>query len=434
MRSHKSNARKNIAASAEKIALLFFVLLITFLAGCNKTEDRSDTLQNTETSNPTNNQSADSLLPQYFNIDPTTSEKLHLKCEEIAALCNELMKTGERETKRTFPNDTILTQAAIDDVEDLLAKSGYPVINSDSVYPEYLENSDGIEHFFKLADSGRTAEESLISVSLYNTISYCTFQYDGDEMYYLSTLITWDENGNYEISDTSKQKMIDWGMTYNGYFYYQIYPLDRHWNACSSIRLQPVDKELYDLYVKYLSPANYPSCVFTKDWDKQSYKNICFNDLFESFYRTKYDDFVYAKDYPQHADMSCSLIPASIFEDTIFPYFDISLEEFRTLTLYMEDTNSYPWQELNCSNVIYCPWLTPEVTGKRDNGDGTFTIAVDVLCFDYKCFPRFTHEITIRANSDGTFQYIANRVTYTDEHGVPDTTPRLIEQRNKAQG
>ena len=127
--------------------------------------------------------------------------------------------------------------------------------------------------------------------------------------------------------------------------------------------------------------------------------------------------------------MQCSLIPAEIFEKTILPYYDIPLDEFRASALYQRESDAYPWQTLNGSNIIYCPTLTPEVVARRENEDGTFTIVVDVLCFDYKCFPMFTHEITIRPDGDGGFHYVANRVTYVSEQGVPATTPRLKAQR-----
>lgn len=408
--------------------VILMVLIISTLTGCGTAKEIADTSQLAEADSLSDG-SSPMYLDDYGDVDAETSERLRNDCEEIAALCNDLMANGERETTLYSANDTVLTQSAVDEVEERLAASGCAVINSDSVYPKYLENPDGLEQFLESASSGAVAEQSIISVSAYDAVYCLTFQYDGAEMYYISTSIVWDENGEYEISVPSKQKLIDWGMTYNGYFYYQLVELDRHWNACSSVRLQPVNKELYDLYLKYLSPAGYPSSVFTKNWDSQSYGELCFNDLFENFYKAKNGEYVYADDYERFTDMSCSLIPASIFEDTVLPYFDIPLDEFRTLTLYLPDRDSYPWKELTCSDVVYCPQLTPEVTGKRDNGDGTFTVTVDVLCFDYKCFPRFTHEITIRLDSGGGFRYAANRITYTDEHGVPEAVPRLAEQR-----
>ncbi len=436
MKFHKSSNKANFASQIQKIIFTFCIL--AFLGGCGRITDIADATNNvepeqaslllTETSESDDDTTQDNIS-EYSDADSQKIEELQGKCEEIALMCNDLMVNGERETIQYFPYDKKLSQAAIDDVETLLAKSGYPVINSDSVYPEYLENSDGLQHFFELADNGKEAEQDIITVSVDNSIYYTDFQYADETMYYFTIEIIWDENGEYQLSKPVKMDIMDWGMTYNGFFYYQVYPLNRHWNAYLPIRLQPVNKELYDLYLKYLSLAPYPSCIYTRDWDSQNYENICFNDLFEYFYLEKNGDHVYANDYDYYADMSCSLIPASVFEDTILPYFNISLDEFRTLTLYMSDTNTYPWQEINCFNIIYCPWLTPEVVEKRDNGDGTFTIVVDVICFDYKYFPQFTHEITIKPSNDGGFQYIANHVTYIGKHGVPDTTPRLKKQR-----
>lgn len=367
-------------------------------------------------------------FPKYHDIEDAEVEEIRSKCQDIALLCNDLMVNGEKETSPYLLYNMTLTQSAIDDVEILLSEAGYPVLNSDSKYPEYLENSDGLKHFLELADKGENAQQSIIRVTSYNSIYYITFQYTDNIMYYINVTITWDEDRKFTISNPYKMEIIDWGLTYNSYFYYQIHPFDRHWSTRISIRLEQTDIELYDLYAEYLTPIGYPSSVFTLDWDKSNYKNICFNDLFEVLYRERYDDLVYSDNYEYYSDMQCSLIPADIFENTILPYFEITLEEFRASALYLGDYNAYPWQELNLSNVIYCPMLTPEVVERRNNKDGTFTIVVDVLCFDYECFPMFTHEITINPNTDRGFQYMANQVTYVDEHGVPDTTPRLAAQ------
>lgn len=435
MKFYKLKNGLKFAAKIQKTLLLHCCILILLLPGCSGIFGMTDITETEDTEYIGQNEVIEDQplnpYPQRIDVDTQTTEKLQSECKDIALLCNDLIVNGEKETLQSFPYDTILTQTAIDEVESLLSEFGYAVINSDSVYPEYLENSNGLKRFYELANEGEKSEQSLVLVSEIRTIYYLTFRYDEEEMYRIITSITWNENGEYNISDPSMNELIDWGMTYNECFYYQIYPLDRHWSACSFVRLQSADKDLYDLYAKYLSPVGYPSSVFTKDWDRQSYKEICFNDLFEPFYTAVYGDYVYSDDYERCTDMSCRLIPANIFEDTILRYFDIPLEEFRALSLYMSDTNSYPWQECNCYNVIYCPKLTPEVKEKRDNEDDTITIVVDVLCFDYKCFPRFTHEITIKPISDGSFQYIENHVTYTDEHGVPDTTPRLAAQRNK---
>ena len=369
------------------------------------------------------------LFPKYRDIESSEIEAIQNQCQEIALLCNDLMVNGESEESIYFPYERVLTQGAVDDVETLLIEAGYPVLNTDGKYPVYLENSNGLRQFLEMANKGGDARHSIVSVSPHNSVSCITFRFEDGTMYCINAAATWDEEGNCTLSDPYQAEMIDWGMTYNGYFYYQLYPLDRHWDACTSIRIEPIDTELYDLYAEYLAPVGYPSSVFTMDWDRSNYDVLCFNDLFEALYRARCKDHVYTDDYEYDTEMQCSLIPAEIFENTILPYFEIPLDEFRASALYMPERNAYPWQTLNGSNIIYCPTLTPEAVERRENEDGTFTIVVDVLCFDYKCFPMFTHEITIRPNGDGGFHYVANRVTYVSERGVPDTTPRLRAQR-----
>lgn len=371
------------------------------------------------------------MYPRRYAMDHEEIIEIQDKCQKIALLCDELMKNAETETQIYFPYDTTLTQNTIDDVEALLAEAGYSVLNTDSTYPSFIENSYGFEPFMDEVNNGKDTQQELLTVSSYSRINYSVFQYLDGAAYHLNAVIAWDENGDYSISEPYKEEVLDWGTTYGGYFYYQIYPMDPHWIAHISMRLQPTDKELFDLNAKYIQPIGYQCTnIFLIDWDSSNFNNMCFNDVFEFLYHMKYGERVDATAFEHSTDMNCALIPADIFESTILPHFDISLEEFRKATLYRADSNTYPWQTINCSNLTYFPALTTEVTEYRENADGTFTLVVDVLCFDAKCFPLFTHEVTIKPDSNGGFQYIANKLTYTTtEHSLPNAAPRLAEQR-----
>lgn len=422
-----------ISSRAKYIVCIFCIITTLLLAGCRPKElviepRNEDSSASAEIDQPPESSEWISY-PIRCDVNSREAEEIQSKCYEIALLCNDLMVNSKTGASFNFPYDEVLTQSQIDTVEQLLADAGYPVMNSDRIYPEYLENSDELKRFLELADKGKRGQQDIITVSSNNTIYYYTFQYSDGKMYLINVSIIWGVDGHYTVSAPYKIELLDWGMTYNGYFYYQSLPLNRHWTACLSIRLEPINKELYDLYTKYLALVGYPSSVFTLNWDKSNYGNICFNDLFEVFYKEQHDDLICSDHYEYYPDMQCSLIPADDFESTILPYFEISIDTFRASTLYMCGSNTYPWQEPNYSNIIYCPMLTPEVIGRRDHADGSFTIVVDVLCFDSKRFPMFTHEITIKPNADGGFHYIANQVTYEDEQGVPATTPRLEAQR-----
>lgn len=359
--------------------------------------------------------------------EDTDTIELKERCKEIALFCQELFFHAEKEESETFPNRTILTQDAVDNIEKKFADAGYPVINSDSKYPSYLENADGLLAFWDSVKDGEDAQQEMITVSSYACLYYYIFQYIDGQKRYVSATISWDESNHITITEIERQNVIDWGMTKEGDFYYQIYPFDRHWDAYNLIRLKSADRTLYDLNAEYILSIGYINKnIFLIHWSDIDYQDLSFNDLFEYLYRKKNGDYF----NPEGLEFSNDVywIPADLFEDTILPYFDISLNEFREKALYDDNSDTYPWQEINVDNVAYFPTLMPEVTGRRENEDGTITLTVDVMCLDRKADPLFTHEVTVRADGKGNFQYLANQITYTSDDALPDSNSRIPKQ------
>ena len=122
-------------------------------------------------------------------------------------------------------------------------------------------------------------------------------------------------------------------------------------------------------------------------------------------------------------------IPAKLFEDTIFPYFDISMEEFREKALYDAENDIYPWQDISGDNVLYYPSLIPEVTECIEIDESTKKLIVNVMCPDYQTDKLFVHEVTIRVLSDGEYQYIGNQITYKSDIDIPSPQARIPVQR-----
>lgn len=215
-------------------------------------------------------------------------------------------------------------------------------------------------------------------------------------------------------------------------FYYQVvYPPRVPFDDYALVRLAPMDKTLYDLTEKYIAPIGYLSNnMFVSNWTSEDYGNLSFNDLLEFFYKVRNNDYFYARDYESVREpYYYSYIPASLFENTIMPYFDISLQEFRERSLYDSEKGIYPWQEICCDNVTYYPTVEPEVVNYQNNENGTFTLTVNVRCNDYKTDRLFTHEVVIRHLEDGGYQYLSNKITYKSEIELPPNKPRLLPQR-----
>ena len=142
------------------------------------------------------------------------------------------------------------------------------------------------------------------------------------------------------------------------------------------------------------------------------------------------NDYAYARDYDysENPYYHCR-IPAQTFEDTVFPYFDISLTDFRKRASYNEAEDIYPWQDVNGSNIYYFPSLIPEVTEMRENGDGSLTLCVSVMCLDMRTDCLFKHEVTVIPQDNGKFKYLSNQVTYRSGKELPSSSPRIPAQR-----
>ena len=397
-------------------------------------EESADERQtNFRTINEIQSETVPSVIDQSVVTDPTELRIIHNKCSYIIALCQDMLLNAETETSEYFPYETTLTQRAVNQIESRLADAGYPVINTDDYYPRYLDNSEGISRFGESISNNIADELEIISVSRWGQIAYCLFQYSDGEMACIHTTISVGENNQLEMNKTIIERVLDWGMTPKGDFYYQILPLNSHWDAYILIREKPVNNELHDLAVKYVYPIGYSSNnMFLTNWSDSDFGRLCFNDLFEYLYRQQTGDYLYPDDFDFrfNSDMCCYMIPSALFEEIITAFLNVSIDELRERTLYDAASDTYPWQVVGPSNLVYYPTMTPEVVDYRENDDGTFTLTVDVMCFDRKAYPLFTHEVSIRPCENGAYQYLSNSIIYQCGREMPPSFPRLEAQRS----
>ncbi len=360
--------------------------------------------------------------------EPTVTDEekelIQSACIELSKLYQMIYQNAEKIPSQYWGIDYEIAQETIDEIETILASSGYPVINSDSVYPDYLENSDGVYSFWESVNQGIDAETEIWRVLASGGLSYIRLQFLDKTPYCIHATAGWNEN-------IEKREVLHWDMTYNQDFYYQDIYTDRHWTASVLLRLHPVDEALYDLNIKYIMPIGYHNVnLFLLNWSSDNYGYLCFNDLLDLLYRVKNNNYFYAKDYPySNTPYSHSIIPAQIFEDTILPYFDISIDEFRERALYDAESDTYPWQDVSCDNVLYYPSLIPEVTDCIEVDKSTIKLIVNVMCLDNHTDKLFIHEVTIKILSDGEYQYIGNEITYKGDITIPSAQARIPDQR-----
>ena len=360
-------------------------------------------------------------------VQTTDEEKAGLEADmrEIGKLCRALYSQAEQ-IPSEYDGQEKIGQESIDAMETALSSAGYCVENSDAVYPAWLENADHLNRFWDGVIKEQDAAATVWGISSSGSITCRIFQFADGKGYCIHASGQWDDAGSLQLAYLEKKEILYWDMTSSGFLYQDLY-LDRHWTAANLLRAQPVDHDLYAWTEQYIAPIGYQNVnLFLLDWDGSDFGHVCFNDLLSPMYRMEYGDYLYARDYPYSDEpFPHSIIPADLFESVIYQHFNISLEEFRERALYNAENDVYPWQDVNGRNIRYYPELIPEVTKVTEHADGTVTLLVNVICTDQHTDHLFEHEVTMRVETDGSFQYLSNRIVYRGKHELPSPQARI---------
>lgn len=359
--------------------------------------------------------------------EETTEEKYLQEAEdrsmEIASLYAPIYVEAEKISDKEDISRIVISQKDIDAIENLLMEKGYSVVNSDTIYPSYLAHGEGIRTLEQKIEKGQDIKEEMISITETGGFYHYTFFVLDGALHCTLLCTEWNGDNQPAVTEKSFRPVLDWKISENDNFYFQIYPPNSHFENYTFIPLVPVDKELYDWNKTCILPVGYVgNNLFLCNWQEGDFGALRFNDIFEICYYMKRGEYFHET---VNGELEPIAIPAKLFEETILPYFSIPLWEFREKSLYDGAKDAYPWQELFSENIVHFPWVEPVVREAGKNSDGTITLTVDVMCIDYGTDRLFTHEVTIRPLSDGAFQYVGNHITFVGDHGLPPDYPRL---------
>ncbi len=308
-----------------------------------------------------------------------------------------------------------------DALEEILIGAGYATQDSDPVYPAYLANPEVAQRFA----AEDTDSFSLLQVSEEVELHHLFFTRGEPDILALSILSLDTNQVIYqEILPLYEAMLLE-----EGFFSYRCYPLkDPHYLDYTLLRLSPPNREYWDLTRKYILPVGYQMVnLFLTDWTEGSWEGLCINDAFEYLYALETgEEFPWQALSPRQ-DTGWYAIDAHLFEETMLPYFALTRETLRSLCRYAEETDSYPWRPVEGNDILSLDHALrqPEVVSCSQNPDNTLTLQVRVGHPDRNTLNRFTHEVTVRPRADGGFQYVANRVTYVSEYGLPPTMSRF---------
>lgn len=120
-----------------------------------------------------------------ISLKTTDEEKatIQSECIVISELYREIYQQAEKVPSQYFGAEDNITQKTRDEIENILITAGYSVINSDSVYPEYLEHSDCVNAFWECVKQQTDAEVSFWGVSSTGGLYYRKFCFIGGKSY-----------------------------------------------------------------------------------------------------------------------------------------------------------------------------------------------------------------------------------------------------------
>ena len=98
---------------------------------------------------------------------------------------------------------------------------------------------------------------------------------------------------------------------------------------------------------------------------------------------------------------------------------------------WYKEKQMYVSERSGCLN--YAPTFfgtsLPEVTGSRENADGTVTLTVAAVCDMILCVNAvITHELTVKFADDGSFQYLGNKILNDGSKEIPEYQYRILKE------
>ncbi|MBR1598467.1 MAG: hypothetical protein IJ661_06155 [Lachnospiraceae bacterium] len=355
-----------------------------------------------------------------LSVDETERQEAEIECLEVMNMISVIYRSADKGTA----SNVVISDETINEIKDTLERSGCSVTDS-GLYTS-MRNYNAVDKFLKNCILGKGGEAVLYLVRTDGGVTRKKYLFDGEDMYELCTIASWSEEIEPIISSVSFTGIKEWKYTEKGWFCYELcvpeYPeVSEMVDGSNLIRVKPMMKELREISEKYVLGLGYQgNNMLCSNWDSDHLDILDFNGLFEYLYSMKYQKRFNSRIYSDG-------IPKDEFEDLIMEYIPITKEQIMKYAMFDEENQTYTWVRLGCFN--YAPAFfgtsVPEVTKVKDNKDGTITLTVDAVCEMVLCDDAVvTHELTIKVNEDGSFQYIQNRILNGIEN-IPDYQYRI---------
>lgn len=415
----------------KKYGILFAVLLIVIILICvmyNRHEEQNGVSEADSSETDIENTENDELSEEErwekgydLPIEEEKKEEAETECLVIMDSLSDIYIHADKGDA----SNVVLSDETLEQMQDVVSKSGYPVITSE----EYctMSNYEKVDQFLKDCLNGEDTSVILYSLSNSGGASRKEYIFDGSEMYLLTAGVGWNDSYDPVVSYISYTRIDEWKYTEKGWFCYKLCvpeppEVTEIVDGSELIRVIPLSEECIELSEKYVYPLCYQgNNILCSNWDTKTLSTLDYNGVYEYFYKMKYGERLDPSNYTNG-------IPAAEFENVIMEYLPVTAEEIREWAVYDEETQTYAWASLGCGNynLSYFGTSVPEVIGVRQNEDSTITLTVEAVCEMVIANDAImTHELTIRVDEDGSFQYLGNEILNDGIQNIPEYRYRM---------
>ena len=305
-------------------------------------------------------------------------------------------------------------------IVERLGENGYAAVDQGNQID--MTNPEQALHFCQAADEEREADLTVIVVAANGGFIKYDFHTVQGEVNIVRGYYQY-EGGSLENRSTVSYPADFWQYTEEGYLLFEgSYYSEDHYAVSLSdepehvaLRVQPLDETCRELNRRYILQAGYGgNNMFLVDWTEEDFGDLDFYDLFDRFY-----PHIYQRPVPYAAadDLSVEAvyrIPAGTFETVIGKYLEIDSEKLRKGTTYFKEDGTYEYRPRGFDEGLYPDIPCPEVVSCAEHGDGTIELTVNAVYSKENTSKAFTHKTVIRPLSDGSFQYVSNRLVFPD--------------------
>lgn len=403
-----------------KLLIILAVLICSVFAGCSCTNDSADT----DVPDTAEAQYETDAFEQGYDlpVDSAQQEEAEADLTEMMELIRGIYEDADKGTSV----NAVITQDTAVNMQKTVGEKGVPAAVSG--FDVNMLNYEVMETFLKEASEGQDTEAVLYRIHTDGTISREKFTFDGQDMYSLYTKGRWTDNMEPACGTGSYSRIREWKYTEKGWFSYEYCTaqppeLTEVIDAYEMVRITPLKEEYREMQTKYLKPIGYQgNNLLCSEWSAENMGGLDYNGLYEYFYRLEYGKEI-------DADKCSEGIPQDDFESLMAEYLPVTAEQMRKYASYDAENERYNWVRLGVGN--YAPnafWTSvPEVTGIKENGDGTITLTVDVVCEKKGNDDFYTHEVTMRIQDDGKAMYLSNHILEDRPGMIPDYQYRCGE-------